>query len=333
MTRSQMTEMEKGLAIGLSESMSTIEIAKKLKRDPRTIQRFLKKYKETGVWTRSEGSGRPRKTSPRDDRAIARAAIQNRRISSREIISSTGIPVSLSTIRNRLHEVGLKSYWSSKKPWISEKNRSKRLKWAEEHLNWTLEQWKQVLWSDESPFYLSFKGRRRVWRGHNERYSPETTTATVKHDKKINIWGCFTFAGVGRIHLVSGNMDADQYKQILSRQMIPSSEALFGGEEWTFQHDNDPKHTATIVKTYLDRKNIHVLSWPAQSPDLNPIENLWSILDQRSKERRPSTTQELFEILKHEWNALPSDVLQRLVESMPRRCQAVIENKGFATKY
>jgi len=81
-------------------------------------------------------------------------------------------------------------------------------------------------------------------------------------------------------------------------------------------------------------RGIHLLPyWPAQSPDLNPIENLWSILDHNVRDRRPQNKAELFRVLQDGWNALDRDLLRRLVDSMPRRIQAVLDNNGWPTKY
>ena len=100
-----------------------------------------------------------------------------------------------------------------------------------------------------------------------------------------------------------------------------------------FQHDNDPKHTAGKIKEYLQNADINVLEWPPYSPDLNPIEHLWKVLDEQTIERRPKNENGLYELLKNEWANIPKETIEKLVKSMPRRCATVIENDGFPTKY
>jgi hypothetical protein len=100
-----------------------------------------------------------------------------------------------------------------------------------------------------------------------------------------------------------------------------------------FQQDNDPKHTATINRNYM-AGNIRCLDrWPAQSSDLNPIENLWSIIDQRLRDRTCNNEDDLFTIIEEGWKSLEPALLTSLVDSMPRRCEAAIDSKGSATKY
>ena len=319
MRRPQLTLFECGQAIAWKGILSIETIAKKLDRDPTTISRLFQRYEKTGTHQRKSGSGRPRKTTPREDRRIVREAQSNRRASSRSLKQSLSLDVSPKTIRNRLHEVGIRSYWTTKKPFISETNRKRRIAWAKKHIHWTKEQWHQVLWSDESPFTLRYQGKRRVWRSHNERYLPECTTATVKHDKKVNVWGCFSAQATGDLHLVQGNLEQRQFHSILVHHMRPSADRIFGDSPWIFQQDNDPKHTAKINQQYLANKKIKVLDWPAQSPDLNPIENLWSILGHKLRDRTPTSTESLMQLLQHEWNQLPTSLLQGLVDSMPQK--------------
>jgi len=315
-------------------------IALVMKRDVSTICKFIKADKarvaEAGVVDRTEKRGRKRKTTASDDRMIVNAVKTDRFTTAKGIQSTVAaaLGLSLNTIRGRIKESGeFNSYFAARKPFISGNNKIKRLAWAKEHLHWTSEQWRQVMWSDESPFVLRYNAKRRVWRMHNERYNQMCCVASVKHDVKIMVWGAFAAHGVGILHRIVGIMDRFIYLQLLEDVMEPSADILFGGENYIFQQDNDPKHTAIMVKEYIRERGIKTFAWPAQSPDLNPIENLWSILDQRTSERKVNSADELFALLKREWEALPMDLLERLVDSMPRRCQAVIDAKGWPTKY
>ena len=115
--------------------------------------------------------------------------------------------------------------------------------------------------------------------------------------------------------------------------MLPSAEILFGDSPWIFQQDNDPKHTAKSTKDWFQTKKVNVMNWPAQSPDLNPIENLWSYLDLLVKDRKCNTPEELFEVIEKAWFDISQSYLQGLVDSMPKRIKAVIKNKGYPCKY
>ena len=157
--------------------------------------------------------------------------------------------------------------------------------------------------------------------------------ATVKHDEKLMVWGCFCSHGVGHLYRVEGTLRKEQYVAIVEDHFYPSAMELFPNTECIFQEDNDPKHTAHIVREWWADQGLHRMDWPSQSPDLNPIENLWSILDSKLKSRKPNNKTELFQVLSDGWKALDPFLLNSLVESMPRRCQAVINAKGYATKY
>ena len=102
-----------------------------------------------------------------------------------------------------------------------------------------------------------------------------------------------------------------------------------------FQHDNDPKHRSKVVQKYLHNTNVVLLDWPSQSPDLNPIENVWKHLKDKLAEsyEKASSLDHLFELVKQVWAEVDVNYLQTLVDSMPRRCAAVIKAKGWATKY
>jgi hypothetical protein len=135
---------------------------------------------------------------------------------------------------------------------------------------------------------------------------------------------------------IDGKMDADLYRSILDEDLMRSLE-WYGDkvEDMIFQQDNDPKHKSKKVNEWFEEHDMEVILWPANSPDLNPTEHLWTYVKDRLKEYEepPSGVLELWKRVENVWNDIPPEVCQNLIESMPRRIQAVIKAKGRWTKY
>lgn len=315
---------------------NNVQIATIIGRNESTVRRLIKKYYAEGSINRSKPSGRPRKTTATTIRYILNQVRDNRFVTARDIKALESCSsLSESTICRVIKNDGnYKSHYAAKKPLITENNRVRRLAWCQARVNWSIEDWKNIIWSDESPFTLRYKARKKVWRLDNERYDMKCITASVKHDAKINVWGCFSFNGVGELTIIEGNMNALQYRDILEDCLFISKDILIGdGEQWYFQQDNDPKHTSILIRNYMVEQQVPLLEWPAQSPDLNPIENLWSILDRHCKNRVVNNVDDLYAVLQPTWYNLPKQTLENLVNSMPRRVQAVIKANGGPTKY
>ena len=148
------------------------------------------------------------------------------------------------------------------------------------------------------------------------------------------VWECFCNNRVGPLVLIEGTLNSDRYIELLEEYLLPFLNDL-GIEDYIFQDDNAPCHALIKTKTWKENSSIHCLSWPAQSPDLNPIENLWYELEKRIRAYRPmpKNKNDFFEALKKEWYEIDEIRLNRLVKSMPDRINAVLENKGNPTKY
>ncbi len=128
-------------------------------------------------------------------------------------------------------------------------------------------------------------------------------------------------------------MDGALYREILANNLLPSVKELKMGRGWVFQHDNDPKHTAWATKEWLRKKHFKVLEWPSQSPDLNPIENLWRELKLCVAQRQPQNPKDLEKTCMEEWAKIPAAVCANLVKDYRKRLTSVIVNKSFCTKY
>ncbi len=147
------------------------------------------------------------------------------------------------------------------------------------------------------------------------------------------LWGCFSAKGPGRLICVKKRMNGAMYRELLSENLLPSARALKMKRGWVFQHDNDPKHTTRPMKEWLRKKHFKVLEWPSQSPDLNPIENLWRELKVRVAQRQPQNITALEETCMEEWAKIPATVCENLVKTYRKRLTSVIANKGYITKY
>ncbi len=130
------------------------------------------------------------------------------------------------------------------------------------------------------------------------------------------------------LHIWKGTINAERYIQVLEQHMLPSRRRLFQGRPCIFQHDNARPHTASITTSWL-RRRIRVLKWPACSPDLSPIENIWRIIKRKMRQRRPKTVEQLEACIRQEWDNIPIPKLEQLVSSVPRRLQAVIKMIHF----
>lgn len=177
-------------------------------------------------------------------------------------------------------------------------------------------------------------GKLRVWRQANADMNPKNLASTVEHGGgSVLVWGCFSSAGVGKLAFIDGIMDHIAYINILKDNLKESAEAMGLGSNFVFQQDNDPKHTAYNSKMWILYNAPRQFVTPPQSPDMNPIENLWSYLESRVRERDISSKKQLKEVLQEEWAKIPVSLCQKLTSSMPRRLEAIIQAKGYPTKY
>ena len=102
---------------------------------------------------------------------------------------------------------------------------------------------------------------------------------------------------------------------------------------WQFQQDNAPCHTARSIKQYMEEKLLNLMPWPARSPGLNPIENLWSWMDCKLQKSKPTNLVQLKTQMQELWNTVPQELIRKLIDSMVRRVLACLKNKGGHIKY
>ncbi len=153
-------------------------------------------------------------------------------------------------------------------------------------------QWSKVLFSDESKSCISFGNQGpRVWRKSGEAQNPCCLKSSVKFPQSVMIWAAVSSAGVGPLCFLKSTVNAAIYQEILEHFMLPSADKLYGDADFIFQQDLAPAHTAKGTKSWFNDHGVTVLDWPANSPDLNPIENLWVL--SRGRWETPDPTMQM----------------------------------------
>jgi len=290
----------------------------------------------------SSKGGRPKKLTAQDKRLCVRSITSGTAETATDVAkllqNDLEIRVSRQTVSRALEEAGMSSAEKQKKPKLSPKNIKARLSFAKTHKDWTIDDWRRVVWSDETKINrFCSDGRSWYWKRDGESQQERHVSQTVKHGGgSIKIWGCMTVQGPGYMCKIDGNMDQHLYKGILEDELQKTLEWYrLKPDKVIFQQDNDSKHTAASVREWLNKRKFDTLEWPAQSPDLNPIEHLWAhIKKQLNKyDTAPKGILDLWERVQDQWNTIDASVCANLIDSMPRRVAAVIKAKGRWTKY
>ena len=246
------------------------------------------------------------------------------------------VSVSKATVKRRLSGVGLKGRRARKKPMLTDKHKEKRLKFAKDHADWTVSDWSVVLFTDESKFNMfASDGPTYIRRRKGEDHLPECIVPTVKFNGgSVMMWGGMSFRGVGLLKQITGTLNKHGYKKILGDYAFPSAHVLGYGDDFFMQDDGAPCHRAIEIKDWKEDNEMKcILNWPPQSPDLNPIENLWFDIKKELKEMRHHNLKELAANVHTCWAKITEKRCRKLIRSMPRRIRAVIKAKGGHTKY
>ena len=183
---------------------------------------------------------------------------------------------------------------------------------------------------DESTFQL-YSSKKKVWQFPRSK----KVYHTVKHARKVHVWGCFSASGFGKLVCFERNLDANFMCSIYQQGLLASASQLFGNDniDWILQEDNDPKHRSKLAKKWKEENDVKVLPWPAISPDQNPIENVWRLMKINIQKKKIKSAHGLKVELGKEWNRFSPELATKLVDSMKRRVMALIDANGDYTMY
>lgn len=339
-------------------------ISKKLGVDVRSVRRWIARFEETENCEPLKPKGRPALLSGDKSAHALRKLMDGAGKSASDVAQElvnhgiTTQPVHPSTIARSVHRLAKaqsrKLVYRRKKPakGLSEKNKKERLAFVA--ANWT-RGWKTTMFTDRKKFHFKYPGERvynHQW-GWKDEDAP--TAKKVNHPECVNLYAGITFYGATKAHVVTGsskhqssflnqkgevakNITSCEYKEVVAKTLLPGGRRLFsqgaGVSTWTLMQDGDPSHKRAVTMIDGSEQGASVLkSWPPNSPDLNPIENLWAWVE-KEVEKLGCKTFDQFkeEVIKHVENP-PLWLLKRLISSMKRRLEAVRQANGGRTKY
>lgn len=160
-------------------------------------------------------------------------------------------------------------------------------------------------------------------------------TEPLSIHRKFMQWGCFSKEGFGKLLFFKKNLTGPRLIELYERGLLPTALEQFGEnkDDWILMEDNDPKHTSKVAKNWKIANDVNRLPWPSQSPDLNPIENVWGVLKINVAKKKPASIPALIRAVKAEWKGFSLEYAQNLVSSMKCRVRGVIDVEGDHLMY
>lgn len=309
------------------------DIAHELRCSENTVSLWINRWKETHSLADEERTGRPRITTEQTDVNIEEYAEEKVTVTPKDIVRELELPVSARTVRRRLDEVGLFGRVQQEEHAYTDENIRRRLAFAEGYSRWTEDDWHRVMFSDETHFYLGHHGKEYVQRPPGTALDPKYTLKTEQLKGKVSLWGCICAGGLGHAELYVDTLDARRYQSILALNLVSSSRQFWPKGQWYYQQDNWSVHTAGTSQVWFHNHGIDLIDWPAWSPDLNPIENLWSDLKRRVYAHHAKTMEELEYWIGIEWQATDLNFISHICKTMPHRLQLLLNNNGHKISY
>lgn len=296
---------------------------------------WVRRFEEEGSLLHRQRAGRPRLIDTPQRQAMVVDYEENGFIPTNHYASL--FDTSVDTVRRALHSEGLHYRRHAVKPSLTDNHKRARLEFALEFLDLD---WSNVIFTDEKTFKSSQHGRLSLWRRNNTRWNSGHVVPNMESGRiTVNMWGWMSGADPGELVRLPSRANSANYVEVLEETMLPTVRNVYPEEQLpiiSFVQDNCPIHRSRIVREWFSQhdNNIKVIPWPARSPDLNPIENLWDVIVQRWDKQNERTPETLEAHCLKIWDSIRgSDLCRNLVGSMRSRLQAVIEQGGGYTRY
>jgi transposase len=261
----------------LQGRIASSEAARRFDVSKSAVNNIRSKY---GSDIPKSSGGRPASLSRQDKshciRSITSGKLKSAAAATKALQNELNVVVSERTVRRALQDTGMEATPKDKRPKLSAKNIKDRLEFAKCHKDWTIADWKRVIFSDESKISrFCSDGMSWCWKRHGDNLQEHQIRQTVKNGRgNIMIWGCMTYDGPGFMWKLQGTMSQYLYLNILKDELQQAMEYYdFDPAKVVFQQDNAPCHKAASVDAWFKTQAFEVMGWPPQSPRLEPNRN------------------------------------------------------------
>lgn len=305
------------------------KIATYLNINKNTVSLWISRYNINGTINEESKSGRKRKTTKEQDSQIIKI-VKNKEKNKNNFtideikieLNNINIYICNNTIINRMREYNFYSGYPFKKPLLTQKQKEERLQWA---LDNYFRNWFEVIFSDESTIIKDNNINKKIWIG------PETINIKriTKHSIKRQLYGCIYIGGLITFDIFKENMNSEKYIDILKKNFV---DVYNKNRYLIYQHDNSPIHTSKKTLNFIKENNITTMRWPANSPDLNPIENMWFLLKYKLLNYEINA-QNFDTLITEKLNEIKYEHIFNMIASMPIRICKVIQNNGDSIDY
>ena len=237
-----------------------------------------------------------------------------------KLITEINAIASLRTIQRYLKENKIIYGNVIKKPRLSEKHKIARIEWAMKNFG---TDWSKIIFSDEMTIWLDKKSNKCLYKTGNKKIID-----VDRYSKKYNVWACITLGGIETFFIFEENMNSEMYMKILEVFLLPIYK-----KDYLFQQDNHSVHKSKTVINFFEENKINLLEFPAKSPDLNPIENIWGVIKKDISNRTDVNKDIFLNIIEETLKNIKYSTVFNCVASMPNRLSKVIDQKGHAINY
>ena len=224
-----------------------------------------------------------------------------------------------------MHSQGYKYKNLQKKPKLTEQHKINRLEWAKAHKNFNFQ---SVIFTDETGIWLAPNAQRGwVKKGQIKIFEREAHPAKVSAIAGIGVYG--------KVFLTTytTNMNSSVYIDITRNHLIPAANRLYAGSGWLLMRDLAGWHRSGVTMDFYEESQIELFDFPSNSPDVNSIENVWSLLKRNIYKRHIENSDDLEQAINEEWEALSNELVIRIFNSIYDRVDALISSKGSVIKY